>query len=112
MPRRKIIAPTKMPVEVSDIAPTPALRESEVAEEAAPDEEGEKEGAPEASAVDVSPAPAPKKRGRTPGSRYGLCGVGNANASAVDVSPAPDTPMPMPVPYTPTPAPYTPTPAP
>ena len=58
-----------MPIEVSDIAPTPALLESEVAEEAAPDEEGEKEGAPEASAVDVSPAPAPKKRGRPPGSK-------------------------------------------
>ena len=58
-----------MPIEVSDIAPTPALLESEVAEEAAPDEEGEKEGAPEASAVDVSPAPAPKKKGRPPGSK-------------------------------------------
>ena len=52
-----------MPIEVSDIVPTPAPLESAAAEEADPEEE---EATPE---VEGAPAPAPKKRGRPPGSK-------------------------------------------
>ena len=53
----------KMPIEVSDIVPTPTPPESAAAEEAAPEEE---EGVPEAT---PEAAPAPKRRGRPPGSK-------------------------------------------